>query len=208
MAMKKGTPQSVVRFQTDNDLRPAIARAAEAIQAESGKKCSANDFILAAIEEKLAAMGVKPGLNQYAMKMQKQVVAKNGPYTIVNPYYLEENQDSQRYKSLSAQRTSFLEFHRYMFSLSDERVQRLHHNFKDFCLEQRLCESDHVYLDVQLLQDAIAYQLALRSPDMFDVFAVTKDISQSWRSNIKTAIDFDDVTSERLIELADEILSQ
>lgn len=145
-------------------------------------------------------------INSRALAAEKDIYAKKGPESVIfNPFYIEEPAGSQRYKSLAGQRTTFIDFHVYMFSQSDEHIKLMQKGFKSFYAEQELSKSDSVFLDVDMLKAAIDYQLAIRADGVWEVFELSKDILDSWKHDLMLSEEYEDVTSESLIELAENV---
>jgi len=107
--------------------------------------------------------------------------------------------------SLRGQRTRFIEFHRVMFSMSDIELQLLNKAYKRYYADNRLGQDDSIYTDVSLLKDAIDYQLCVRSADGFDAQHVAEEVAINFHENVKLIKDSDEVTSEHLIRLIQEI---
>ena len=143
-------------------------------------------------------------LNKIALAVQKKIYAESDGFVIVYPFYLEDPKDSQRYKSLKGQRTTFIDFHHYMFSLDDMSVQKMMKNYKIYYASESLSEDESAYLDVLLFKDALDYQRAIRSSETFD-YKVADDIAKSFLKLVKRAESFDEITSEVLIEFAEKI---
>lgn len=111
--------------------------------------------------------------------------------------------DVQAELSLRGQRTSFIEFHRFMFAMTDLEIKRLKRSYKKYYAENR--SEEYVYIDVSLLNDALDYQLCIRSADGFDVKEVSIDVLRSWNYNRSLADDHPDITSAHMIALALEV---
>jgi hypothetical protein len=157
-------------------------------------------------------------MSNHAIEVVKKLVEKGIP-VITNPYYMEsiyngksteqiklENKKEadeqypaglQRELSLRGQRTGFIEFHRYMFAMTDIEIQQLKKAYKKFHADT--FEEEYIYTDQSLLNDALDYQLCIRSADGFDIQHVSKDVLDSWKYNVKLAEDFPEITSEHLI---------
>lgn len=144
-------------------------------------------------------------MNTHAIDTAKKLFTK-GLAGICNPMYLTIDADSQQFKSLAGQRTTFLAFHKFMFSLSDIEIAQLNNGYKRFFADNRISDMDSVFNDVALIKDAIDYQLCIRSADAFDIVNVGEDVAASWQVNIGIARDFEEVTSEHLIDLAKQML--
>lgn len=111
--------------------------------------------------------------------------------------------DVQVELSLRGQRTAFIEFHRFMFAMTDIEIQQLKKAYKKFYAQNR--SDEYVYTDVSLLNDAIDYQICIRSADGFDIKDVSLDVLQSWNHNRALAEDYPEITSEHMINLALEV---
>lgn len=142
-------------------------------------------------------------MNTHAIDTAKKLFAK-GLAGICNPIYLTV--DGQQFKSLAGQRTTFLAFHKFMFSLSDIEIAQLNNGYKRFYADNRIGEMDSVFNDVALIKDAIDYQLCIRSADAFDIVNIGEDVAASWQVNVGISKDFEEVTSEHLIDLAKQML--
>ena len=144
-------------------------------------------------------------MNLHALTVAKKNQSKHLA-GITNPYNLFLNKSSQPYKSLASQRILFIDFHEFMFSMNDQEVQKLNRSFKKYWSDTKLGESEFTYNDVNLLHDAIHYQLCIRSADGFDIQQVSEDVSQSWSVNQSIAKDYENVDSVKLIGLAKNII--
>lgn len=144
-------------------------------------------------------------MNTHAIDTAKKLFTK-GLVGICNPMYLTIDSDSQQFRSLAGQRTAFLQFHQFMFSLSDVEISQLNNGYKRFFADNKIGEMDSVFNDVALMKDAIDYQLCIRSADAFDIVNIGEDVAASWQVNLKISQDFEEVTSEHLIDLAKKML--
>ncbi len=109
----------------------------------------------------------------------------------------------QRELSLRGQRTAFVEFHGFMFSLSDMQLQSLKKAYKQFHLETQ--DDQYSYVDKNLINDAIDYQICIRAADGFDIQHTSKDVLESWRHNARIAEQYPEITSGHLISLVEQI---
>ena len=140
-----------------------------------------------------------------AIETAKNLV-KNGKSCICNPYYLNVDELSQQGKSLLGQRTAFLKFHQLMFNMTDIQLAQLSNGYKRFYASNKLGASTDIFTDVSLVKDAIDYQLCIRSHDSFNINQVSEDVVQSWQSNLKLAKEFNEITSDVLIDLVNQML--
>lgn len=140
-----------------------------------------------------------------AIETAKNLV-KSGKSCICNPYYLNVDESSQQGKSLLGQRTAFLKFHQLMFNMSDIQLAQLNNGYKRFYASNKLGASTDIFTDVSLVKDAIDYQLCIRSHDSFNVNQVSEEVVQSWQSNLKLAKEFNEITSDVLIDLVNQML--
>lgn len=139
-------------------------------------------------------------MQNQALEVAKHLVSR-GKACVTNPEHLFLDKSSQRYETLAAQRSLFIDFHEYMFSLTDEELQNLNKAFRRFWSEEEIGKGD-IPIDVVLLQDAIDYQHAIRSKDGFMVGSVSDEIAHSWRKYVKLGISFPELTSDTLISLS------
>lgn len=114
---------------------------------------------------------------------------------------------AQHEMSLRGDRTAFVEFHRFMFLMSDIEVHQLHYAMKQFVVDEQLSESDGVYCDQQLLKDAIDYQLCLRNQRQFFP-EVCEDIARSFKDNVILANNFPEIDSVHLITFAKDLIDR
>jgi len=140
-----------------------------------------------------------------AIETSKNLV-KSGKSCICNPYYLNVDESSQQGKSLLGQRTAFLKFHQLMFNMTDIQLAQLSNGYKRFYAVNKLGSSTDIFTDVSLIKDAIDYQLCIRSHDSFNVNQVSEEVVQSWQRNLKLAKEFNEITSDVLIDLVNQML--
>jgi len=140
-----------------------------------------------------------------AIETSKNLV-KSGKSCICNPYYLNVDESSQQGKSLLGQRTAFLKFHQLMFNMTDIQLAQLSNGYKRFYAVNKLGPSTDIFTDVSLIKDAIDYQLCIRSHDSFNVNQVSEEVVQSWQRNLKLAKEFNEITSDVLIDLVNQML--
>ena len=111
---------------------------------------------------------------------------------------------AQHEMSLRGDRCAFVEFHRFMFGLSDVDVKRLWNAKKQFTADNY--DEGFTYCDVNLLIDATQYQLCIRDARGFD--QITADeIAKSFRFNAKSANDFPEITSQHMITFAQKMMA-
>ncbi len=99
-------------------------------------------------------------------------------------------------------RDSFIEFHRFCFSLREEEVLAIWRGLKQFSIDEKLSEDESVYCDHLLLRDALQYQIALRQrvfhpeicDEIADSFRTTEELSKNYK-----------ITSNILIEFAQKL---
>jgi len=113
---------------------------------------------------------------------------------------------AQKEMSLRGDRAALIEFHRFMYSLSDADIKRLWSAKKQLWFDKKLGEDENSYCDVNLLEDATQYQLCIRDEKEFDQM-IADQIARSFRQNIKLAADFPEITSAHMIHLAKSLLN-
>lgn len=113
---------------------------------------------------------------------------------------------AQQELSLRGDRLALIEFHRFLFYLADVDLKRLWNAKKHFWAEKRLGDNDSSYCDVNLLQDAVQYQLCLRDDKQFDQM-IADQIARSFKFNLKLASDFPEITSQHMINFARNLLN-
>lgn len=139
-------------------------------------------------------------MNDQLIEKTKKLL-ENGVEMITNPYYLgEENRTEQQTKSMRGQRGLFLDFHEQMFSLKDSEIMYLRESYKRFYTENKLSESEYIYNDLALINDAIDYQYCIRFDDLFDL-QITSDVVESWREGVKIAEERGVIDSDHLISI-------
>ncbi len=109
---------------------------------------------------------------------------------------------AQQELSIRGTRTAFLEFHRFMYSLSDADMIGLKAALKKFYTENKLGEDTNTYTDFNILEDVTDFQLCLRENNI----PVCTEIAQSYRRNQKLTEDFPEITSQHLIDFAKKLL--
>lgn len=124
-----------------------------------------------------------------------------GKSVLINPRYLTISRDSQEFKSLLGQRTAFLEFHIYMFSRSDLEINKLANGWKRYLAVNGINQRDSMYIDHSLIKDAIDYQFVIRNSKGNQDPLIADEVAKSWQKNQIMANDFDEITSEHLIQL-------
>jgi hypothetical protein len=112
---------------------------------------------------------------------------------------------AQHEMSLRGNRLALIEFHRFMFDLSDVEVKRLWNAKKQFWFDNKLGEDKNSYCDVNLLEDATQYQLCIRDEKQFAQM-IADEIARSFRQNMKLASNFYEITSDHMIHLAKSLL--
>ncbi|MBN49701.1 MAG: hypothetical protein CMN85_09175 [Spongiibacteraceae bacterium] len=140
-------------------------------------------------------------MQNQAVEVAKKL-ASHGKACVTNPENIFLDKTSQSYEELVAERTSFIDFHEHMFSLSDDEVRHLNDAFRRFWREEKKMGESDSYIDVLLLQDAIHYQLAIRSEDGFTVGSVSEEIANSWLNYVELSMPFPELTSDTLISLS------
>ena len=124
-----------------------------------------------------------------------------GKSVLINPRYLTIGRDSQEFKSLLGQRIVFLEFHIYMFSRSDLEIHKLANGWKHYLAVSGINQRDSMYIDHSLIKDAIDYQFVIRNSKGNQDPLIADEVAKSWQKNQIMANDFDEITSEHLIQL-------
>jgi len=137
-------------------------------------------------------------------KTKKLII--DGKVAIFNPVYLALMPE-QHEKSMLGQRTTFLAFHRFLFNLPDMHIYKLWEGYKKSHLEAVKQYPDDVFCDLSLMCDALQYQIATRDDKQGDAM-IAEQIAISFHQNAKLARDFDNITSDHLIELANNWLNE
>ncbi len=115
--------------------------------------------------------------------------------------------EEQRELSLRGDKTAFLEFHRFMYSLADDDVRRMMYSMKQFVFDEKLSKNGNEYLDQMIVNDAIHYHICLREKGYFD-YAICGEIAASFRHNALRSRSFQEITSEHLINFAKYLLAK
>jgi hypothetical protein len=157
--------------------------------------------------------------------IQKTIkMMKDGLTVITNPIYLKsESADKssedikkmrqgdgqltpagQQELSLRGCRTALIEFHRYMYNLSDSDIRRLWNAKKQYWIDHKLAEDENTYCDVNLMIDAIQYQVCIRDEKQFDQM-IADQIARSFLHNIKLAANYPEITSQHMINLVKKL---
>ncbi len=125
-----------------------------------------------------------------------------GRSLITNPHLLLDNGARGDHQPILINRTTFIEFHRFMFSRSDMDIQRLDHSYQQYFSRNRRGWGFMAGIEYSLLNDAIDYQLCIRSGDDYVVQCISEEIAMNWWCNVDLAQNFTAVTSQVLIDLA------
>lgn len=128
-------------------------------------------------------------------------LVKQGRVAICNPMYLSnQHLTEQQEKSMLGNRTVFLAFHRFMFDLQNSQIDKIWHAYKTENVKAQVNFPDEKCCDLLLLCDAIQYQIAIRHDNQADP-AITEEIAISFHQNAKLANDFEEITSDYLINV-------
>lgn len=111
--------------------------------------------------------------------------------------------DAQQELSIRGTRTAFLEFHRFMYSLTDAEIKNLKIALKRYYTDNNMGEDTNTYNDFNIIEDVTDWQLCLRENNI----PVCAEIAQSYRTNQKIAENFTEVTSQVLIDFAKRLMS-
>lgn len=114
---------------------------------------------------------------------------------------------AQKEMSLRGDRCALIEFHRFMYSLSDADIKRLSQAHKQFYYDLRKSGDEYNYCDENLLIDAIQYHILIRDERQFDLQTAI-DIADSFKNNIKLARNYEGITSAHMITFAQNILNK
>lgn len=109
--------------------------------------------------------------------------------------------------SLRGDRLAFVEFHRFMYGIENTDILLLKGAMKQHVIEEKLAESEYVYCDQQLLNDAIDFQLCIRFEKWFDVNTADQ-ISRHFKQKCKLAESYPEITSDHLIAFATDIFNK
>lgn len=134
------------------------------------------------------------------------IMMSSGYNVMIDPKYLDDQ--GHRRNILNHDRVvHFLDFQKYIFSMSDSDISRLMHAMKQFVIDEKLSEDSDSYCDQLILKDVIDYQVCLRSKKNYDP-SVLSEIAHSYKSNIELARKFDEITSEFMIEFVKNLLNK
>lgn len=114
---------------------------------------------------------------------------------------------AQQEMSLRGDRIAFIEFHRYIYDLSDVEIAELKQAMKQFYYKEKLGESEYIYCDQSLLEDAIDYQFCLRGSSNFSP-GICEEIAISFKNNIKLALQYSEIDSKHLIAFAKRLINK
>lgn len=151
-----------------------------------------------------------------------------GRTVIVNPLYLLTNlaaaasqvilkmrdeggrllPEAQQELSLRGERIAFIEFHRCMYNLNNAEIAELKHAMKQFYFEKKLGESEDIYNDVSLVEDAIDYQFCLRGGDQNFSADICEEIAKSFKNNIKLSLQYEEIDSNHLIKFVKNLINK
>ncbi len=130
-----------------------------------------------------------------------------GRSLITNPRLMLQANALHDPDSLAKRRTTFIDFHRYMFSKSDMEIQQLEKAYFRVFLKNRRTWGHSAGIEYCLLNDAIDYQICIRSGDQYVIDCVSEEIAMNWWCNVGLAEQASAVTSEVLIGLARSLTS-
>lgn len=116
---------------------------------------------------------------------------------LCNPMWLNpENISEQQEKSMCGQRTRFLKLHRYIDSLNDNELKiTLKGVNEKFVDENRMFPND-IFTDTSILTDVLHHEIMIR--DGYDVTQI-EDVKKSYHYNVRIAEQFEEVTSDHMI---------
>ena len=112
---------------------------------------------------------------------------------------------AQHEMSLRGDRLALIEFHRFIFNLSDSDIKRIWNAKKQFWIDNKLGEDENTYCNVNLLIDVTQYHLCLRDDRGFDQM-ICDQIARSFRQNMKLARNYEEITSAHMINFAKNLL--
>jgi hypothetical protein len=144
-------------------------------------------------------------MESQAIASTKEMISM-GLRVSINPCYLDRSKmTDQQNRSLLGQRTLFLDFQRFMYSMSNEQLDMLKNGYqKEFLAQSQECPNDN-FIDMSLMIDSIQLQIALRDDKQADPY-IRQQIAISFRHNARIAKDFAEITSEHLINLANKLI--
>lgn len=137
-------------------------------------------------------------MNTLSIERAKQVQSISFSAAICNAHYINSAKDSQQYKSLKGQRLSLIEFHEFMFNLSDIELQNALKKHKNYVTNNYESMMNDRFLDLTMTRAAIDYQLVLREGMKCEI-DLLEEIARDWRSDLKLAEDFAEINSECLL---------
>uniref|UniRef100_A0A6M3LSU8 Uncharacterized protein n=1 Tax=viral metagenome TaxID=1070528 RepID=A0A6M3LSU8_9ZZZZ len=139
--------------------------------------------------------------NEYAGKTAEEIKAIRQDKTQQLPFL------AQQELSMRGCRTAFLQFHRFLYALSDIEIRKLSEGMKRYVTKNRLSEDANIYLDQRILKDVIDFHLCIREESNFDLGTII-DIVNDYRQNQALANDYYiEITSENLIEFAKKLIN-
>ncbi len=133
-------------------------------------------------------------------------LVEKGMHSFINPAYLNTLSE-QSERSMLGQRTVFLKFHRYMYSLTDQQIYKIWNEYKEhFRNVSKGCPGDN-FIDLSLLRDAIQFQISIRDDKQASP-EISEEIAMSFSENVRLAKYFEEITSDHLIEICDGFLNK
>jgi len=114
---------------------------------------------------------------------------------------------AQREMSLRGDRLGLIEFHRFVYELTDDEIKRLWNAKKQHWIDNKLGEDKYTYCDVNLFIDAIQYQICIRDETQFDMM-IADEIARSFRHNVKITADFPEITSQHMLSYVKNLIEK
>lgn len=124
-------------------------------------------------------------------------------FLLCNVRYLGKMSDQQE-KSMMGQRTRFLALHRHVDQLNDSDLKERLKIVNKLQAEYNVSNPEDTFTDINILTDVLHHEISLR--DGYSVEQLN-DIRKSYLHNVRTAEDFQDVTSEHMISIIENKVS-
>lgn len=156
-------------------------------------------------------------LIEKAKKLSKHIDTLINPLYLINKYsgktideIKSERTDktqqlpaaAQRELSIRGNRTAFIEFHRFMYSLTYIEMESLKTALKKYYTDKNIGEDANTYNDFNIIKDVTDWQMCSRDNNIM----VCPEIAQSYRTNQRISENFPDVTSQHLIDFTKRLL--
>ena len=142
-------------------------------------------------------------MNSRLQKIQ-EISEQNFPI-LLDPFYLTLN--IQRYKDIKVSRTIFLEFHQFMLSISDSKIEHLYKSIKHFTKYERVSQDVLVRCDYHLILQSVLFQRAIRNLADCDKSTYHK-ITRNYKMHQDVVKDYPKITSKHLIRIIKKLCNE